>query len=72
MRGGTTQPARSEDLWAQVGALKPGTARWGGEPVRRETSPKAGVNAGLDRRYGRVGLDFGEVRGRLLTELRGA
>ena len=57
MRGGTTQPTLSEDLWAQVGALKPGTARWGGYPVRREASPKAGVNAGDSRRDGRVGLD---------------
>ena len=48
MRGGTTQPALSEDLWAQVAALKPGTARWGGYSVRGETLPKAGANAGLD------------------------
>ena len=27
MRGGTTQPTLSEDLWAQVAALKPGSAR---------------------------------------------
>ena len=34
MRGGTTQPTLSEDLWAQVAALKPGSAHWGGYPVR--------------------------------------
>ena len=56
MRGGTTQPARSEDLWAQVAALKPGTARWGGDPVRWEALPKAGVNAGL--RGGMAGSAF--------------
>ena len=27
MKGGTTQPTLSADLWAQVAALKPGIAR---------------------------------------------
>ena len=72
MRGGTTQPARSEDLWAQVAARTPGTARWGGEPVRREAPPKAGGNAGLDGGMAGSAFTSGGMRGRLLTELRGA
>ena len=62
MRDGTTQPVLSEDLWAQVAALKPGTARRGGCSVRREARPKAGANAGLDGGMAGLALTLGGKR----------
>ena len=72
MRGGTTQPTLSEDLWAQVAALKPGTAHWGRISSTVRDAAEGGSKRGSPWRHGGVGLNFGEARGRLLTELTGA
>ena len=58
MRPGTTQPERSEGLWAQVAVAQPrGRTQWR-IPLRRARPSKDGVNAGRVRGYGGISLNL--------------
>ena len=69
MRTGTTQPGRSEDLWAQVAMTSPGgAAHRGGFPLRRAWSSTGRVNAGHVRGHGGAGLNLdGPAEGSVLN-----
>ena len=59
MKGGTTQPTQSEDLWAQAAVGHPRPAHSGGLAERWSMQPEDGVNAGSARGNGWVGLNLG-------------
>ena len=59
MTCGTTEPGRSEDLWAQVTAAQPGVRTQWRVPQRRARASKDGDNAGSDRGHGGVSLNLG-------------
>ena len=70
---GTTQPGRSEDLWAQVAMTRAGRPHTGAAfSLRQSWSSKGGVNAGAERGHGGISLNPLRCCGRPRAELNGA